>query len=157
MLDLSTLAAKETAEIPLTHPASGEPIPGVSLVMYGPGSERYVKARAKLNATIVRIGRQENPSEDEAREAGVGMLTEITSHMVGLELEGAPVNTPEQIRRVYADPAFGWLKEQADRGAGNWANFLPQASIGSPSTPANALGSEQPPTAPKPRVLSPKP
>jgi hypothetical protein len=156
MLDLSTLAAQETAEIPLVHPATRQEIPGVAVVMYGPGSAQYVQARARCQAAIIKLGASSDPDPTEADAHAVQLLVDLTLRMKGLERDGAPIDTPAQIKAIYSDPAFGWLREQADRGAVNWANFLPRASTGSPPTPASLVGDEQPRTAAKPRVLNPK-
>lgn len=155
MLDLSTLAAQETAEIPLVHPATRQEIPGVAIVMYGPGSAQYVQARARCQAAIIKLGASGDPDPTEADAHAVQLLVDLTVRMKGLEREGSPIDTPAQIKAVYSDPAFGWLREQADRGAVNWANFLPQASTGSPSTPVSLAGGGPPYPAAKPRVLKP--
>lgn len=156
MIDLSTLAAQETAEIPLVHPATRQKIPSVAIVMYGPGSTQYVQARARCQAALVKLGAAGEADPTEADKHAVQLLVDLTVRMKGLERDGAPIETPEQIRAIYSDRAFGWLREQADRGAVDWANFLPRASTGSPSTPVSSAGGELPAPAPKPRVLAPK-
>lgn len=157
MIDLSTLAAQETAQIPLTHPATRQEIPGVAIVMYGPGSAQYVQARARCQAAIIKLGVSGDVDPAEADKHAVQLLVDLTVRMKGLERDGKPIDTPEQIRAVYSDPAFGWLREQADKGAVNWANFLPQASTGSPSIHVSLDGDGPPYPVAKPRVLKPTP
>ena len=126
--DIARLAATDTADIPLTSPATGEPLhaeDGTALAVrvYGPGSKVYAAAQAdraqRMLDRMARKGRNHRMSPEEQQAEMARFLAAVTERFVGFTYRGDAA----AIEAAYADPAMGWLSEQVSKGVGDWANF----------------------------------
>ncbi len=128
MFDLSTIAAAETGVLHLRdgadnllYAADGSP---VTITIYGPGSKPYAAAKsvqqtrmiAKLNR---KGGVEETPEVSKKHEAE--FLVTITAEMSGVEYKG--LQGKELFRAIYSSPELGFVSEQVNKFAGDWANF----------------------------------
>jgi hypothetical protein len=125
-VDLSALEASDTATLEV-NALTGEPMvfngTPVTVVLYGPGSEQAIKAQAKADAgeqakafAAIR-GKPSKDTPDAARRARAERLAACTESITGLPI--APLD-------VYLNPKLGYITNQVERFAGDWANFLPR-------------------------------
>lgn len=129
-LDLSSLALKETSELSLTHPVSGETLfadeaktqPVVAHI-YGTASKQH---RNKINALMNRsLKRDKKKATAEVqREEGIELLVACTDRIENLTYQGQPIDNPTVLKSLYEDPKFSWLREQIDSAIGDVNSFL---------------------------------
>lgn len=130
MFDISTKAAAETFDVPINDPATGEPVIGeggqaCSVTVYGPGTRQYAAAQSAANNKAIKRLRSKGktdttPEEDEAAKAS--FLSAITVSFNAFSYKGMP-DERETFRALYADRSLGWITDQVNAGAGDWANF----------------------------------
>jgi len=130
MFDVSTLAAEECFQIILNHPATGEPLDGeggkpCAVTVYGPGSKPFAAAKAAASNRAVKRLRAKGSVESSAEEdaaATASFLAAVTKSLDNFTYkDGEP--GPAMFKALYLDPGMGWLAEQVNNGAGDWANF----------------------------------
>lgn len=134
-MDITTIAAGETFDVEIMDPRTGEPLLGednkpCSVTVYGPGSKPFAAARSRASNRTMKRMRQRGkiettPEEDLAATAS--FLTEITKSFNNFDYK-AMENGPDAFRALYSDTTLGWLTEQVNAGAGDWANFTKAAS-----------------------------
>lgn len=140
MLTIKSLRASDTAVLHLKDVA-GEPmfyVPAggaaedkkpVLVTLYGPGSEPYRKAQLSAQRRVMHLaksGRKAFDRSAEERAADVAqLLVSITVGFEGLDTEGRAL--PEVLRELYADPTAGYIANQVNDFAADWANFSPSA------------------------------
>lgn len=132
-MDLNTLKASETVDVHLEHPATGEKLYAdddnkkpLIIVMATTMSKKFRDIqRANKNAYFIKA--KKNPKFTVTAEMldadALEALVEMTEGVKNLTLDGKTI-TPANIRDVYADPNFAWLKDQADAGSGELAGFF---------------------------------
>jgi len=137
MLKLSQLRVADTAALHLKD-ASGEllyfkdPAQGDAAVdqpvlihVYGPGSEPYRKAQLGAQRRVMALVKKNRRALEERTADTAALLADITHSVEGLDLEGRPVR--EGMQALYADPAAGWVADQVNAFAADWANFSKSA------------------------------
>lgn len=130
MFDISAKAVVETADIALIDPATGEALLGAegqpcSVTVYGPGSRQFAAAQSiASNKAVKRLqakGKTDTtPEEDDASRAA--FLSAITVSFNAFDYKGLHQER-ETFRALYLDRSLGWITDQVNRGAGDWANF----------------------------------
>ncbi len=133
--DISGLAAKETFDIEIMNPATGEPLLGeggkpCTVTAYGPGTKQFAGAQSRANNRAMKRLRQKGktdttPEEDIAAKAS--FLTDITQSFNNFDYKGGEQGA-DMFRACYLDIAMGWLTDQVNTGAGDWGNYSSSAS-----------------------------
>lgn len=128
--DISTIQVADTFDVVIISPATGEPLLNdekkpVSITVHSPASKPFKAAQAASNAKMVKRIKSkgkvdETPEEMAATTAS--FLAAITVSLNGFSYKGDAAGV-ETFRELYADPKMGWLTEQVNREAGDWANF----------------------------------
>lgn len=137
-------AAERGVQIDILHPSTGLPL-GIRFTILGTDSAVYkgaVRRQQERNLEMAKKQRrlQLTPEMQEAdalevlTACTVGWERDVTDEQ-GVATGAEPaieVNegeflpcTPENVRRIYTDPGFSWLREQVDREIGDRRNFLP--------------------------------
>jgi len=93
----------------------------VRIEIYGPGSDEYANAQQAANRRMLAMAKegqdlQARSPEERARDVA-DLLASITVGVEGIDLEGRPLVD------LYADPACGYIREQVNAFAADWANF----------------------------------
>jgi hypothetical protein len=125
--DMSAFEAADTATVDILTP-KGEPLmvgdKAVSIEVYGPGSEQYMKATAKLNSGAqarafagLKGKVDKNPLETERKERAE-KLAACTKQVNNFPV--APID-------LYSNPKLGYITNQVARFIEDWSNF-PSAS-----------------------------
>lgn len=137
MIKASQLKARDTAELhlkdiegePMFYKSeSGEEKP-VLIRVYGPGSDPYRKAQVGAQRRVAvllkknRRALEERTPDERAADTAV-LLADITHSVEGLELDA---DGREGVVALYADPQCGWVAEQVNTFAADWANFSASA------------------------------
>lgn len=91
--------------------------------LYGIASKQYKKAAEIMSKKIAKRGKR-TPTSEEIREDGTEFLVAVTASVENLVLNGEVIETPEQIKALYSNPKFKWIRDQADNFAGTSTNFL---------------------------------
>jgi hypothetical protein len=131
-LNIKSLAASETDTFQLRNgddellwatDALGAQV-AVTVTVYGPGSKEYQKAQAKAsNRAVERLrkrGKFEQTAEEKLREQAEH-LADITAGFSHLELDD--LQGRDLALAIYRDPQLGFIAEQVNKHAGDWANF----------------------------------
>jgi hypothetical protein len=134
MFDIASIEVSDTTDIAIMNPSTGEPLIGeddkaCTVTVYGPGSKPFKAAQSVAsNRAMKRVrakGRNAETTPDEEAAATASFLSAITVSFNNFNYGGS--GEPEAIRRAYADPKMGWLTEQVNAGAGDWAAFTKAA------------------------------
>jgi len=133
MFDINSLALKsESTEVQLRNPATNELLwddegktKPVSVYVFGSASKRYRDARAAMQNRQLKRGKQK-PSVEVLNEEGVILLVAITEKFVNLGVDGKEPATEAEVRALYNDPRFSWVRDQVDEATADTANFLEQ-------------------------------
>jgi hypothetical protein len=128
--ELESLALKETTEVELLHPVSGEVLIDsegnkVTISLYGTSSKQYRNAITAMQSRALKRGKKQL-SVEEMRKEGVELLVACSDKINSLTYKGAPVDNDSAFRELYADPKFSWLREQVDAAVGDVSSFLGQ-------------------------------
>lgn len=128
-MDISSRAVADTFDMEVIDPRTndvllndkGEPC---TITLHGPGSRAFKAAQsAASNRLLERMKRKgkatATPEEDDAARAS--FLTAITVRLNGFDYRGA--TDEAAIRAMYLDGGLGWIAEQVNTAAGDWANF----------------------------------
>jgi hypothetical protein len=144
---MANIRKHAVAETTVLHveDANGEPIwegegegrKPVTITLYGPGSKQYQQALSKqtdkyLNK-IRKHGKSYNESVEEKSKRECEFLADITSDTDNLSYpdeNGADLDLSKNANLVtmYSDASIGFIKEQANKWAGDWANFVKASS-----------------------------
>lgn len=132
MFELTDLAVKDTMELHLRHPATSELLYAdeektkpVSITLHGKSSKPYrTVVTAMQNRNLRRKQKGEKASAEQMLEEGLEMLVSISADSDNLSVDGKPVKTPEQFRKLYSTPKLFWVKEQVDEAVVDVSNFL---------------------------------
>ena len=138
-MDLNTLKASETVEVHLEHPATGEKLYAdddnkkpLIIVMATTMSKKFRAIKlANDNDMILRQKKNHKfeLTSEYIADRHINALTQMTEGVKNLTLDGKTI-TPANIRDVYADPNFAWLKDQADAGSGEVSGFFTKPDKG---------------------------
>lgn len=129
-MDLLTLKADKAetgAVLQLKHPASEEPIEGVTITLLGQDSKKYrAIQRRRSQATLDRVAKGKkarNWDAEEIERNALDDLVEMTVSWTGVNLGGEelPCNVANA-RRVYTE--LPWVREQAQEFVADRGNFL---------------------------------
>jgi DNA-directed RNA polymerase subunit F len=132
--DLSSLALKETFVLQLKHPVDGTPLfadkemkKPVVVNLYGKASKQYQRAiEAMQTRALRRQAKKETIKPEELQKESLDMLKACSESATNLAVDGVDVKTADELRAVYADPRFSWLRDQVDEAIGDQSNFLTQ-------------------------------
>ena len=120
-----------TFDLLLTHPKKRTPLfdkdgRQACVTLYGPDSKPAMKS--KQVATQAALSRRNRAMDAEELEAqNIEFLVAITAGWYLVNFDGEVIEyefTPNNARKLYANPEMGWLKDLVDEAAGNRANFL---------------------------------
>lgn len=97
----------------------------VSIELYGPGSEQYVKAQAKLDSAsqaraFAAIRGKVSKDPNESRNQTIEKLVAVTKSINNFPLSGGA-------QALYANPRLGYITAQVAKFIEDWGNF-PSAS-----------------------------
>ena len=132
--DLSSLALKETFALQLKHPVEGYPLYAdkeekkpVVINLYGKASKQYQKAVTAMQSRALRRQAKKTEATPEMLQSEALALLEACSESAeNLVLDGKPIATPADLRALYENPKFSWIREAVDEALGETSNFLSQ-------------------------------
>lgn len=142
MLKLSQLTVANTAPMHLkdaagelmfykdpSHGDEAKELP-VRIHVFGPGSEEHrqaqLRAQRRVMALVKKSRRALEDRTPEERTADTAViLADITHSVEGLDLEGRSVR--EAMLALYSDPTCGYVADQVNAFAADWANFSKSA------------------------------
>lgn len=136
-LDLSTKETRDTDtfqlrdakdELMFAGPASegGEPVP-VTVTVYGPGSKQYQAAQARAQKRMLEVLKKKGKGASDPRTTQERIddtalqLADITHSFSGLSYQA--LEGRELALAIYRNPSLGYIAEQVNRHAADWANF----------------------------------
>lgn len=131
--DLNTLAQSDTAVYQLRHPKTavglkhedGKP---VTITVSSQDSPRF-KAMMRLRSNkrmddIAGGGAAMRPTMEQMEIDAIDTLVAATVDW-NIEVDGAkPKCTEAEVRKLYSDPRFGWVRLQIDAFIGDRGNFI---------------------------------
>lgn len=132
--DLSSLALKETFALQLKHPVEGtllfadskEEKP-VVIHLYGKASKQYQRAQNLMSSRYLR--RQQKKQEmkpDDVEKESLDILEACSDSAENLSVAGKVIKTAQDLRELYADPHYDWVRKQVDEALADLSNFLGQ-------------------------------
>ncbi len=126
-MNLKDAAAAETAVLKLLGADNRPMMDGqtqVSLTMYGPGTDQFVKAQgAKHKKALQRI-RQKGKAPATATELlddNAEFMASCVADSTCFEYEG--LTGKEMYKAAFLDPSIGFVAEQVSEFLGEWTNF----------------------------------
>lgn len=128
--DISKASVSETTTVDLSGP-DGEELHNdegqrLSITVYGPGSKVFQKAQNEKNRAIleqVRKGKKKMSSYAQ-RELDAEFLSEITVSFNGFAYRPDEYEPgPDMYKAAYLDYSIGYIADQVNSEAGDWANF----------------------------------
>jgi hypothetical protein len=127
-MDFSKLNAQEYADkgavLQVLHPATGEPLEGVTITLLGQDSKVYKGKIADLRRRV--INSKGKVDIDRAETEAMNSRVAMTIGWNGIEENGEPKEcTPDNVRYFY--DKYDWLIEQVDKFVGDRSNFFPTA------------------------------
>ena len=134
-LNLSKLKIKQTFDLHLAHPVSGEllyadgmpetPENAVVITLASQSSKEWRQATAAMNDKRVKRGKKQ-PTAAQIKEEGVDLLTAICLASKNLNSvdEDLPIQTQTQFKTLLSDDDYSWIKNQIDEALGDNANFI---------------------------------
>lgn len=122
MLNLSALAAKDQAEIPVFHPVTGEPTEA-TITLAGPSSEEYAAARQRLAEARTALPEL---TPQAAKELSMDLLLDCMVTWKGISLDGKKAFpfSRENAKTLLTNKKYFWLEDQIDRALVHTANFI---------------------------------
>jgi hypothetical protein len=120
--DLSTLDQKDTAEIQLVHPATGDDLPGAIATVYGQDSDQFRSETRKAESKYTEYSRRNRGKfmPPEMREAlDRAKIVACTKSIAGLSYKGEALTDVQDIFN-----RFPWVQEQVTQGVIERANFI---------------------------------
>ena len=132
-MDLSTLNVPETATIHLEFPGMGKLYADdaksqpVTIEVYGPASNQAVDYRRKMSRKVqsemAKRGNRGLSNLGDLEEQELERLCALTAGVSGLIYKGETI-TKDTVRKVYADPKMGWIRDQLNEKLSGWEDFL---------------------------------
>lgn len=139
MFDLQTAEAQETSVLPLkdaqgelmhAKDAGGQELP-VTVVVYGPGSDQYQKAQLRAQRRAMQMFKKkgakaaDSRTAEERRSDDADLLADITVSFGNLTYKG--LEGRALALAIYQNPKLGFIADQVNSHAGDWANFTSAA------------------------------
>lgn len=128
-MDITRLAVKDTLTLHLKD-AEGNPLfdgdRAVTVTIHGPGSKVYARAQGAQNRRLVERMRSRGKGNVDVVADRAEFLADITDRFECLEYAG--LQGRDLALAVYADPKIGFIAEQVNAEAGDWANFTQPSS-----------------------------
>lgn len=134
MFDLEKAEAQETsvlhlkdAQGELMYAKQGDQELPVTAVVYGPGSEQYQKAQLRAQRRAMQIFKKkgakavDSRTPEERRLETAEVLADITVSFGNLAYKG--LEGRQLALAVYQNPKLGFIADQVNNHAGDWANF----------------------------------
>jgi hypothetical protein len=122
--DTAVLHLKSAQGEPLTiKDAAGEDQP-VTVTLYGPGSKQYQQAQMAAQRRVMVLmkkGKGDKRTPDERREDVAVLLADLTAGFTNLEYMG--LQGRELAVAVYSEAKLGYIADQVNVFASDWANF----------------------------------
>lgn len=122
--DTAVLHLKSAQGEPLTiKDAAGEDQP-VAVTLYGPGSKQYQQAQLVAQRRVMVLlkkGKNDRRTPDERRQDVAELLADLTAGFSNLEYMG--LQGRELALAVYSEAKLGYIADQANVFANDWANF----------------------------------
>lgn len=126
-MDLKNAAAAETAVLNLLGADNRPLMDGetqVSLTLYGPGTDQFVKAQAAKHKKVLQRIRQKGKAPATSAELlddNAEFMAACVAGSVGFEY-GEFIGK-EMYKAAFLDPAIGFVAEQVIEFLGEWSNF----------------------------------
>ena len=137
-LNIKTRAAKNTSTFQLLDgndeplfdlDAEGRPTVPVKVTVYGPGSKEFQRAQARANNRNIDLlkkkGKADQSADEKVRQTAEH-LADITVNFENLDYDGLAGR--ELALAVYSDTSLGFIADQVNKHAGDWANFTTGSS-----------------------------
>lgn len=135
-LNIKALAAVDThtlhvrgADDELLYDGDGDDRQPVEIVIYGPGTKQYRKAKSdqenRIVARLQKRGAAAQTPEARAREQAE-FLADVTAEIRQMSYpgdDGQPLTGRDLAVAIYRDPGIGFIADQVHQVAHNWANF----------------------------------
>jgi hypothetical protein len=135
--DLSTVDAKDEAELAIKHPKTAEPT-GWKWTFYGPGHPKTIELantvsrevlqeqrehrQAQLNGKKIKV---EGQTLDDIRDKQVANIVARTKGFTPVKLDGQTIEfSPENATRLLLDRRKAWLLNQVSEYLGEDASFI---------------------------------
>ena len=126
-LNIKTRAARDTDTVQLRDGNDELLFDGelpVSVTVYGPGSKQYQAAAAAASSRALERMRKrggKEPAPEIKRKETAEHLAAITVGFDNLDYDG--LKGQELALAVFSDPTLGYIADQVNRHAADWANF----------------------------------
>ncbi|MEG2468987.1 MAG: hypothetical protein RSB86_16555 [Comamonas sp.] len=139
MFELQTAEAQETSVLHLkdvqgelmhAKDAAGQELP-VTVVVYGPGSDQYQKAQLRAQRRAMQMFKKkgakaaDSRTAEERRSDDADLLADITVSFGNLTYKG--LEGRALALAIYQNPKLGFIADQVNSHAGDWANFTSAA------------------------------
>lgn len=126
-MDLNKLSTAEAFDVgsvmQVMHPVTGEPVDGMTITLAGQDSRRYLDAQRAIADR--RLTRKDPMTAKDLEAEDLDGLVAVTIAWTGFEWGNEPTEcTPTNVRRIYADHGFAWLKRQVNAHVHERKNFL---------------------------------
>lgn len=134
-MDLLKLESPETVTVHIEHPEMGKLYQDddrnhpITVTVYGPGSRVAVEYDRQHQRKMARLMAKKgtkalyNLPPEDLEEMSLDRLCAMTASVDGVEFDGEYI-TPETVRRVYANPKLGWLRNQVAAKVASWEEYL---------------------------------
>jgi hypothetical protein len=129
-VDLNSLKLSTSTTVAIVHPETLEPL-GITITLASSESPRVkamLRERTNKRLQVMAAGRKQKqtaPTIEELESESLDLLVTATTGWSGIEIGDAVLDcNPENVRSIYADPAFAWLKKQVDEAFGDQASFF---------------------------------
>lgn len=126
--DTHTLHVRGADDEPL-YDGEGDDRKPVEIVIYGPGTRQYRKAKSdqenRIVARLQKRGATVQSPEARAREQAE-FLADVTAEIRCMDYpgeDGQPLQGRDLAVAIYRDASIGFIADQVHQVAHNWANF----------------------------------
>lgn len=134
-MNLFDLEAPDVVKVHIQHPDMGllyaddEKTLPLIISVYGPGSSQATKFERKYQKKLSKIMSSRGLkgvfkiSPEEQEESNLDRIVALTESVQNMEFNGETI-TPENIRKIYANPKLGWIRAQIAKKTGSWDEYL---------------------------------
>lgn len=130
MLDFNSLAMNDTFELHLRNPATEELLykdeekqKPCTITLYTKASKVYRNAVTRYQNTLLKQGRNVKQTAEKLREDSLELALTQTVAVKNIFIGDKEVKL-EDLREIYADPKFLWIREQIEEASEDVSNFL---------------------------------
>lgn len=132
----TAVAAEQGAAVEILHPTTNLPL-GITFYVRGTDSAAFRDITRKQQNRRMEASKKSRTARSlTSEELDAESIEVLVACTAGWEEGGRNeielsdgefvCCTPDNVRRVYSDPGFSWLREQVDREVGDRSNFLKQ-------------------------------